>query len=179
MDVTIEEPTERQSHARQPAHSTILLPAMLETTWRRPLGAANPYPKEVESESPLVGFIAFGVFLLSPVMSIQYVEAQEATALRGDPAAITDAEAMVEAIGELAIWRELEVVHFVHEWDIYNRPDIYLENEVLDLTGPRSYVTMESEIYTRIRVQSRTPLLEHCKREFSYASDQAFDDAME
>ncbi|NIN98621.1 MAG: hypothetical protein GTN93_26115, partial [Anaerolineae bacterium] len=58
-----------------------------------------------------------------------------------DPAAIADAEEMVEAMGGLAIWRELESVHFVHEWDIFDRPDIYLENEILDLTGPRSYVT--------------------------------------
>ncbi len=108
------------------------------------------------------------------------VEAQEPSGLRGDAAAIAHAEAMVAAMGGLAIWRELESVHFVHEWDIFNRADIYLENEILDLTGPRSYVTMESEIYNRVRAYS--PEYRYwniVNGEFSYASDQAFDSAME
>lgn len=106
--------------------------------------------------------------------------AEESTGLRGDPAAIADAEAMVETMGGLTIWRELRSIHFVHEWDIFNRPDTYLENEILDLTGPRSYVTMESEIYSRVRAYSP----EHkywnvVNGEFSYASDEAFEKAME
>jgi hypothetical protein len=110
----------------------------------------------------------------------EFVEAQESTGLRGDPAAIADAEAMVEAMGGVAIWRELQSVHFVHEWDIFSRPDIYLENEILDLTGPRSYVTMESEVYRRVRAYSP----EHrywnvVNGEFSYASDEVFENAME
>lgn len=80
--------------------------------------------------------------------------ADEQTGLRGDSAAIEDAKAMVETMGGLDIWRELESVHFVHEWDIANRPDRYLEHEILDLTGPRSYVTMDSETYSRIRAYS-------------------------
>jgi hypothetical protein len=107
-------------------------------------------------------------------------EAQAPSRLRGDPAAIADSEKMVEAMGGLAIWRDLESVHFVHEWDIFNRPDVYLEHEILDLTGPRSYVTMDSEIYRRVRAYSP----EHrywniVNGEFSYASDQAYSDAME
>ena len=82
------------------------------------------------------------------------VSAEEATGLRGDPAAIADARAMVEAMGGLAIWRDTASVHFVHEWDFVNRPDPYLEHEILDLTGPRSYVTMDSEIYSRTRAYS-------------------------
>lgn len=120
------------------------------------------------------------VFLLFFCLLIEVAAAQEATGLRGDPAAIADAVAMVEKMGGLAIWRELQSVHFVHEWDIYNRPDTYLENEILDLTGPRSYVTMESEIYTRVRAYSP----EHrywniVNGAFSYASDEAFENAME
>ncbi len=80
--------------------------------------------------------------------------AEEAPGLRGDPAAIADARAMVEAMGGLAVWRDTESVHFVHEWDFVNRPDRYLENEILDLTAPRSYVTMDSEIYSRTRAYS-------------------------
>ena len=120
------------------------------------------------------------VFLTLICISLINAEAQETTGLRGDAEAIADAEAMVETMGGLAIWRELKSVHFVHEWDIYNRPDIYLENEILDLTGPRSYVTMESEIYNRVRAYSP----EHrywniVNGEFSYASDEAFENAME
>lgn len=84
----------------------------------------------------------------------EQVIAQEPDELRGDPAAIADARAMVETMGGAAIWRELESVHFVHEWDVVNRPDRYLENEILDLTGSRSWVTMESEIYNRTRAYS-------------------------
>jgi hypothetical protein len=125
-----------------------------------------------------IGKLVAVLILLSPL--VKGARAQETTGLRGDPAAIADAEAMVETMGGLAIWRELRSVHFVHEWDIFNRPDIYLENEILDLTGPRSYVTMESEIYSRVRAYSP----EHrywniVNGEFSYAGDEAFESAME
>jgi hypothetical protein len=87
---------------------------------------------------------------------------------------------MVEAMGGVEIWGELESVHFVHEWDIASRYDIYVEHEILDLTGPRSHVTMESEIYSRTRAYSP----EHrywniVNGEFAYASDEAFNSAME
>ena len=106
--------------------------------------------------------------------------ADEQTGLRGDPAAIKDAQAMVETMGGFDIWRDLEVVHFVHEWDIANRPDRYLEHEILDLTGPRSYVTMDSEIYSRTRAYSP----EHgywsiTNDEFSRGSEESLANAME
>ena len=92
------------------------------------------------------------VFVLTVVTQI--ATAEETSELRGDPTAILDAVAMVETMGGAAIWRDLAQVHFVHEWDFVNRPDRYLENEILDLTGPRSYVTMDSEIYSRTRAYS-------------------------
>jgi hypothetical protein len=106
--------------------------------------------------------------------------ADEQTGLRGDPAAIKDAQAMVESMGGLDIWRGQEVVHFVHEWDIANRPDRYLEHEILDLTGPRSYVTMDSEIYSRTRAYSP----EHgywsiTNDELSRGSEESLANAME
>jgi hypothetical protein len=71
-------------------------------------------------------------------------------------------------------------VHFVHEWDIANRPDRYLEHEILDLTGPRSWVTMDSEIYSRTRAYSP----EHgywsiTNGEFALGSDESLANAME
>ncbi len=100
--------------------------------------------------------------------------------LRGDPVAIADAQAMVETMGGATIWKTLASVHFVHEWDIINRPDIYLENEILDLTGPRSYVTMESEIYSRIRAYSpENRYWNIVNGEFSYASDESFNRTQE
>ncbi|MDJ0653263.1 MAG: hypothetical protein QNJ40_03840 [Xanthomonadales bacterium] len=77
-----------------------------------------------------------------------------AEGLRGDPAAVADARSMVGTMGGIHIWKELEKVHFVHEWDIANRHERYLENEILDLTGPRSWVTMKSESYDRVRAYS-------------------------
>lgn len=74
--------------------------------------------------------------------------------LRGDPAAIADARAMVEAMGGAAIWAELGRIHLVHEWRPWNRPDTYVENEILDFTGPRSRADRTSEIHRQVRVYS-------------------------
>ena len=120
--------------------------------------------------------ILFCIALL-PVLTAR---AEEATGLRGDPAAIADARAMVESMGGAAIWRDTESVHFVHEWDIVNRPDRYLEHEILDLTGPRSWVTMDSEIYSRTRAYSP----EHgywsvTNGEFARGDDESLANAME
>jgi hypothetical protein len=103
-----------------------------------------------------------------------------AAGLRGDPAAIADARAMVEKLGGISIWQELENVHFVHEWDIANRHERYLENEILDLTGPRSWVTMKSESYDRVRAYSP----EHgywsiTNGKFARGSDESLANAIE
>lgn len=100
--------------------------------------------------------------------------------LRGDPAAIAEAVAMVETMGGTHIWSQLKSVHFVHEWFPYYRVDSYIENEILDLTGPRSWVEMKSEIYHRVRAYSP----EHkywnvVNGQFSYASEESFNNAME
>ena len=105
---------------------------------------------------------------------------QDGAGLRGDPAAIEDARAMVRTMGGESVWKELEAVHFVHEWDIVNRHERYLEDEILDLTGPRSWVKMESETYSRIRAYSP----EHrywsiTDGEFEYGSDESLARAME
>ena len=124
--------------------------------------------------------IAFIIILLCLSQPDRRAIAQESSGLRGDPAAIADAEDMVETMGGMAVWRDLESVHFVHEWDIVNRPDRYLENEILDLTGPRSYVTMESEIYKRTRAYSPEHLYwSILNGEFSYGSDESLANAME
>jgi len=84
-----------------------------------------------------------------------WVAAQTASGgLRGDSAAIADAVAMVEAMGGMRIWAALGSVHFVHEWYPWNRVDAYVENEILDLTGPRSWVDRKSEINHQTRAYS-------------------------
>lgn len=93
--------------------------------------------------------------------------------IRGDSAAIAEAEAMVETMGGMEIWAQLKSVHFVHEWFFWNRIDSYIENEILDLTGPRSWIEMKSEIYHRLRAYSP----EHkywnvVNGEFSFGSDE-------
>jgi hypothetical protein len=103
-----------------------------------------------------------------------------ATGIKGDPSAIADAKAMVETMGGQAIWSRLEAVHFVHEWDVVSRPDRYVEDEILDLTGPRSWVKMESETSKRIRAYSP----EHrywsiTDGDFEYGSDESLSRAME
>ena len=106
--------------------------------------------------------------------------AEPATQLRGDPAAIADAIAMVETMGGTAEWCRLGSVHFVHEWDVVNREDRYVENEILDLTGARSYVKMESDGYERIRAYS--PEHRYWSMEdgtFAWGSDESLANAME
>jgi hypothetical protein len=120
------------------------------------------------------------ILLCITALPVLTASAEEVSGLRGDPAAIADARAMVETMGGLAIWRDTASVHFVHEWDIANRPDRYLEHEILDLTGPRSWVTMDSEIYSRTRAYSP----EHgywsiTDGEFALGSDESLANAME
>ncbi len=74
--------------------------------------------------------------------------------VRGDAEAVAEAEAMVETMGGKEIWAQLKSLHFVHEWRPFHRIDTYIENEILDLTGPRSWVEMRSEIYHRVRAYS-------------------------
>ena len=111
----------------------------------------------------------------------QFGVAQEATkGVRGDPLAIAEAEAMVAAMGGMEIWAQLKSVHFVHRWYPWYRTDSYLENEILDLTGPRSWVEEKSEIHHRIRAYSP----EHkywsiTNGEFAFGSEESFDNAME
>jgi hypothetical protein len=103
----------------------------------------------------------------------------ETEGVRGDPKAIADAEAMVEAMGGKEIWGRLKSVHFVHEWYPWYR-EAYVENEILDLTGPRSWVEMKSEIYHRVRAYSP----EHrywnvLNGEFSFADEERLSNALE
>lgn len=105
---------------------------------------------------------------------------EKTNGVRGDPEAIKEARAMVETMGGMEIWAQLKSVHFVHEWYPYYRRDSYIENEILDLTGPRSWVEMKSEVYHRLRAYSP----EHrywnvVNGEFSYAEEKALTDALE
>jgi hypothetical protein len=100
--------------------------------------------------------------------------------VRGDPEAVADAEAMVETMGGMKIWALLKSVHFVHEWYPWYRIDAYVEDEILDLTGPRSWVEMTSEIDHRVRAYS--PEYRYwsiVNGEFSYADEEHLANALE
>lgn len=102
------------------------------------------------------------------------------TGVRGDLAAIADAEAMVETMGGMTIWAQLESLHFVHEWFPWYRIDSYIENEILDLTGNRSRADRKSEVHHQIRAYS--PEHEYwsvTNDEFAYASEEMFEKAMQ
>ncbi|MFC2173166.1 hypothetical protein ACFLU6_11120 [Acidobacteriota bacterium] len=116
---------------------------------------------------------------VSLFLALNTVVAEE-KGVRGDPEAIAEAEAMVETMGGLEIWSQLKSVHFVHEWWPWYRVDSYIENEILDLTGPRSWVEMKSEVYHKIRAYSpETKYWSVVNGEFSYGSEKAFNNAME
>jgi hypothetical protein len=111
----------------------------------------------------------------------QHAVAQEQTdGVRGDPLAIAEAEAMVETMGGMGIWAQLKSVHFVHEWYPHYRTDSYIENEILDLAGPRSWVEMKSEIYHRVRAYSPEHKYWSVRNgEFTFGSEETFKNAME
>jgi hypothetical protein len=104
---------------------------------------------------------------------------EKSEGLRGDSAAIAEAEAMVETMGGMAIWAELKSGHFVHVWHPWYRIDACVEDEILDLTGPRSWVRMKSEVYERVRAYSPEYKYWSVENgEFSYAPDQSLTNAL-
>lgn len=123
-------------------------------------------------------YVLLLVFLISCLC--QSVFSQEMSrGLRGDPAAIAEAEAMVETMGGREIWSQLKSTHFVHRWHFWNK-DSYTENEILDLTSPRSWVEMKSETYHRIRAYSpENKYWNIINGEFAYTNENDFNSAME
>lgn len=98
------------------------------------------------------------------------------TGIRGDSKAIAEAEAMVAAMGGMTIWARLRSVHFVHEWYPWNRVDSYIENEILDLAGPRSLADRKSEINQAIRAYSPEGKRWSVNNgEFAYASQEVLE----
>lgn len=98
---------------------------------------------------------ALSIFVAATAMLAAWAPARaESKGLRGEPAAIADARAMVETMGGAAVWSRLQGLHFVHEWYPWHRLDSYVENEVLDLTGPRSWADRKSEIHHATRAYS-------------------------
>ncbi len=107
--------------------------------------------------------------------------AQDGTkGIRGEAAAIAEAEAMVDTMGGIAIWAQLKCIHFVHEWYPWNRVDSYVENEILDLVGPRSWADRKSEINHAIRAYSPEGKRWSVNNgEFAYASEEALENDLE
>ncbi|MEP1094773.1 MAG: hypothetical protein ABJG78_06655 [Cyclobacteriaceae bacterium] len=117
-------------------------------------------------------FLQYFLLVSSSVFS------QEKTGIRGDKEAIAEAETMVEAMGGKKIWSQLKSVHFVHKWYFWNK-EPYIENEILDLTGSRSWVEMKNEIYHRLRAYSpENKYWNVINGEFAYTSEESFDAAM-
>lgn len=106
--------------------------------------------------------------------------AQEVTkGLRGDSVAIADAEAMVETMGGREVWSQLKSIHFVHEWFPSYRIDRYVENEILDLTSPKSWVETKSEVYHTIRAYSPEGKYWSIHNgKFTYGDEKIFSSAM-
>lgn len=119
------------------------------------------------------------LFVLFSFFSNHIISQNKSIGVRGDSLAIRKLEAMVNTMGGIKIWSQLKSVHFVHRWYFWNK-DSYIENEILDLTAPRSWVTMKNETYSRIRAYS--PEYKYwniINGEFSYTSDEAYNNAME
>lgn len=107
------------------------------------------------------------------------VYAQESAGLRGENSAVQAAQKMVESMGGEELWTQLQSLYFVHEWYPIHRGDKYLEEEILDLTGPRSWVKMESEIYYNERVYSpEYGYWRNVNGEINEGSTESFNSAM-
>jgi len=123
------------------------------------------------------------VFILSFIILILYQTGfaqDKMKGIRGDSTAIAEVEAMVETMGGMEIWAQLKSVHFVHVWYPWYRVDSYIENEILDLTGPRSWVEKKSEIYHQIRAYSpENKYWSIVNGKFSYASEKTLENALE
>ncbi|MFC2157519.1 hypothetical protein ACFLT9_06745 [Acidobacteriota bacterium] len=120
------------------------------------------------------------ILFFIPIVCTAGFPQDKMSGVRGDPKAIAEAESMVETMGGMEIWAQLKSVHFVHEWFPFHRVDAYIENEILDLTGPRSWVKMESEVYHRLRAYS--PEYKYwniVNGKFSYADEKALKNALE
>lgn len=122
------------------------------------------------------------VFMAIVFVSLIYQisSAQEITrGIRGDSEAIAEAEAMVESMGGREIWSQLKSLHFVHEWYPCYRLDSYIENEILDLTSPKSWVDRKSEISHTIRAYSPEGKYWSINNgKFAYGSEEIFTNSM-
>ena len=131
--------------------------------------------KSINLRHTIIRYLLTIILLLSG----KAVFSQANNGVRGDSIAIAELEAMVNTMGGVKIWSQLKSVHFVHRWYYWDR-DSYLENEILDLTGPRSWVTMKNETYSRIRAYS--PEYKYwnvINGEFSYRNEEALKRALE
>ncbi|MBL7995033.1 hypothetical protein JNM05_06630 [bacterium] len=100
--------------------------------------------------------------------------------IRGDSSAVAEAIAMVETMGGVEIWAQLKSIHFVHEWYPCYRVDSYIENEILDLTGPRSWVERKSEINLAIRAYSiEGKYWSYNNGNFAYGNENVFKSSLE
>ncbi len=73
--------------------------------------------------------------------------------LQGDEEAIAHLREMIQTMGGLELWGRLSQLKFQHKWYPINRGN-YVEDEIIDLTGPRSWVHMKSEDFERSRAYS-------------------------
>ncbi|MCI0627241.1 MAG: hypothetical protein L0387_37285 [Acidobacteria bacterium] len=113
--------------------------------------------------------------LLCAVLLPGQEKASTPRGLRGDPAAIAEAEAMVATMGGREIWAKLKSIHFVHEWHLWNRADSYLENEILDLVVPRSWIEKKSEInYSLQGFSPEHKIWRVVNGEFSWGTEEEF-----
>ncbi len=92
------------------------------------------------------------VFFLIQFILFQYTTHGQSN-LKGNPKAITAVKEMVEVMGGARLWSEIKQLHFRHVWYPINR-ESFVEDEIIDLTGPRSWVHMKSEIFDRYRAYS-------------------------
>lgn len=77
--------------------------------------------------------------------------AEELSGLQGEPEATEKAEAMVEAMGGLHIWKEIKGIRFVNRWWHIDHKDTRIQDEIIDVTQSSTFFEMKSETYNQKR----------------------------
>lgn len=92
-----------------------------------------------------------GLFRLLVLTFLMAASRAEAQGLAGPPDAIARARELVERVGGRQLWAQLASLHLVQRYHVLQLQDSVVHEEWIDFRTPRLYVSMKSELGTRLR----------------------------
>lgn len=85
------------------------------------------------------------------VLATEFSQATVAQGLAGDTDAIARANVMIERVGGAEIWAQLASLHLKQRFHLTARRESIIHEEWIDFRTPRLYVSIQSELTTRLR----------------------------